>query len=334
MDQTLRRLCPHLPAPQQCPSGAVVGLCFIERVLSLEQLHLEQGCGPACEVNHVDTCRLSPFALGPFCNVISAVVRLPQPVECDGQVGCWQIPQSLRENIVKVLFGSGSSSSGDSSPALPVVRLMRAWASMSLPRSWPLPWAMELADGVERPPVPLCKRDTRKKECKPTPPTKRLKAETAPDAQNVPDAGAQDVPPHAAHDVPDAQAVPPPEKPSPPPPPSRELLEAVKKFMDEYGTYQGNPLALRFAEAKTCFVCSRNKHSCKWESGKHGKAVGSLCYCCTKAAVNMNTTKSTCAMSNVPGYKAAVLLRSLYERKHLEFQRVPDVCTCSACKRE
>ena len=88
----IEALCPGLPATASCPRGAVVGVCFVQRCLPFEALRLAQGCGSECDLaasRHSAACRLSPFAEGPECNIISMAVRLPRPVPCKGTRECW-----------------------------------------------------------------------------------------------------------------------------------------------------------------------------------------------------------------------------------------------------
>ena len=42
-----------------------------------------------------------PHAGGPFCNILSASIRLPTPVPCNGELGCWRLPDKVREDVLK-----------------------------------------------------------------------------------------------------------------------------------------------------------------------------------------------------------------------------------------
>ena len=137
-DRMLQDMALDLPAPGSCPTSAVVGLCKVERVLSIRDMRAEFGCGPACEhheensnltiLRHQPHCRLSPFAQGPFCNVISAVIRLEKPVPAKGNVGLWRLEDAAREQILEQLQNA------------PTIEHVRDEEGMQLPRAWPLPF--------------------------------------------------------------------------------------------------------------------------------------------------------------------------------------------------
>ena len=104
----IEALCPGLPAAASCPRGAVVGVCFVQRCVPFEALRREQGCGGDCDLaasHHSPSCRLNPFATGVMCNIISMAVRLPKPVPCKGQLGCWGLPLGVREEVEAQLAG-------------------------------------------------------------------------------------------------------------------------------------------------------------------------------------------------------------------------------------
>eukprot|EP00930_Biecheleria_cincta_P044979 TRINITY_DN30996_c0_g1_i1.p1 TRINITY_DN30996_c0_g1~~TRINITY_DN30996_c0_g1_i1.p1 ORF type:complete len:604 (-),score=70.68 TRINITY_DN30996_c0_g1_i1:10-1821(-) len=162
MDRTLRKMTTGLPASKVCPMGAVVGVCWVERAIHLKDLRIEFDCGAACEhrdettglrsLRHVHSCRLSPFAIGPFCNVISAVIRLPRPVPCNGALCCWELPEEVRRQILGQLL----------EPEAPAIQHVSSYGGARLPRAWPLPWAEQLADpAVERDPIMLPERRPR-----------------------------------------------------------------------------------------------------------------------------------------------------------------------------
>eukprot|EP00419_Tripos_fusus_P027689 CAMPEP_0172718028 /NCGR_PEP_ID=MMETSP1074-20121228/73218_1 /TAXON_ID=2916 /ORGANISM="Ceratium fusus, Strain PA161109" /LENGTH=449 /DNA_ID=CAMNT_0013543109 /DNA_START=51 /DNA_END=1397 /DNA_ORIENTATION=+ len=130
----MQHLVPELPEKPDYPSGAVVGVCFIDRAVKLQELRREQGCFDAtCNMQagcHASTCRLSPFAHGPWCNVIVAAIRLPKPVHCSGDRNFWKLPEKVRRAVNKQL--SMVQSRVDNPEA---------------PRAWPLPW---LPEGTSR----------------------------------------------------------------------------------------------------------------------------------------------------------------------------------------
>jgi hypothetical protein len=169
---------------QQYPSaaasavGAVVGFCWISSCVPIEDLRNQFNCCEECDevpldcsllltrdefkflkknettthaVSHVKTCRLSPFAVGPVCNIISAVLRLPRAVPCSGKLNCWKLPLLVVDQIKLQL-----------SQERPPIQFMTMRASGStLPRPWPLPWCGE---DVERYPVVLNFRKKKKKK--------------------------------------------------------------------------------------------------------------------------------------------------------------------------
>jgi len=123
----MRHLVPELPDTPEYPLGAVVGVCFIDRAVHLKELRHEQGCSDeTCDMQsgkHAANCRLNPFAIGPWCNVVVAAVRLPKPVQCSGDRNFWYLPKDVRKSVNKQL--SLVKSRVDTPEA---------------PRAWPLPW--------------------------------------------------------------------------------------------------------------------------------------------------------------------------------------------------
>merc|ERR1712224_352113 len=123
----MHHLVPNLPSEAECQLGAVVGLCYVSRAVRFQELRREQGClEPPCSLEtgaHTGTCRLSPFAHGPWCNILAAAVRLPKPVQCAGGRNYWPLTESVRTAIVAQLSGE-------------VVRV----DNNNAPLSWPLPW--------------------------------------------------------------------------------------------------------------------------------------------------------------------------------------------------
>mmetsp|Transcript_17866 Transcript_17866/g.41660 ORF Transcript_17866/g.41660 Transcript_17866/m.41660 type:complete len:254 (-) Transcript_17866:324-1085(-) len=109
VDDALRQSMPRLASQKELPKGAVVGVCWIERAVRLEDLRAEYGCGPRCEARHpghlchVPSCEMSPHAIGPMCNVISAAIRLPNPVKCKGDLGCWKLDPYVKRSILREL---------------------------------------------------------------------------------------------------------------------------------------------------------------------------------------------------------------------------------------
>ena len=140
----IEHLSPGLPPAETCPKGAVVGVCFVQGALTFEALRQEQGCGSDCEPaaqRHSPTCRLSPYAIGPVCNIISMAVRLPRPVSCRGQLGCWTLPLEVRQEVEEQLVAMSPQEMRDASWCTP---------PSQVPHAWPLPWLPLGPDGTCR----------------------------------------------------------------------------------------------------------------------------------------------------------------------------------------
>lgn len=162
----------------QYPVGAVVGLCWISKTVTIEQLRKDFNCSEECAaaasapplckgesklwkqngdkkmmltVCHHKDCRLSPFAIGPVCNVISAVVRLPEPIPCIGNLNCWKMPSLVADQIKKQLAQYRP----------PICFTTMSLSPSSSPRPWPLPWCKE---EVERDTMLLIFRAQKKKK--------------------------------------------------------------------------------------------------------------------------------------------------------------------------
>ena len=131
MRDAIHHLSPGLPSTHRCPMGAVVGVCFVDRSVRLDTLRAEQGCGDKCRVvpgtldsKHTASCKLNPHALGPFCSVISAVIRLPVPVLCGGNVGVWKLQPEERQQVIAQLKATSppsANTSSDTTLACPAV---------------------------------------------------------------------------------------------------------------------------------------------------------------------------------------------------------------------
>ena len=140
----IEHLSPGLPPAETCPKGAVVGVCFVQGALTFEALRQEQGCGSDCEPaaqRHSPTCRLSPYAIGPVCNIISMAVRLPRLVSCKGQLGCWRLPLAVRQEVEEQLVAMSPQEMRDASWCTP---------PSQVPHAWPLPWLPLGPDGTCR----------------------------------------------------------------------------------------------------------------------------------------------------------------------------------------
>eukprot|EP00435_Cladocopium_sp_Y103_P007315 s2262_g2.t1 len=146
LDQIVRRLAPTVPPDAECPKGYVVGAAWVERAVTFDELRTQFGCteecnGPNGVLHHVPQCKFSPHAGGPICNILSASLRLPKPVPCNGELGCWppgleqvggrRLPDDVREEVLKQFDES-----------LEIYHFPEVGLR---PRGWPLPWAPELS---------------------------------------------------------------------------------------------------------------------------------------------------------------------------------------------
>eukprot|EP00434_Breviolum_minutum_P011513 symbB.v1.2.010151.t1/scaffold660.1/size175713/8 len=138
LDQIMRRLAPGLPEDSKCPKGFVVGAAWVERAVTFDELRDQFGCKEECngptpgDLRHVPKCTFSPHAGGPFCNILSASIRLPTPVPCNGELGCWRLPDKVREDVLKQI----------ETETVPIFHFPEIHPR---PRGWPLPWAPELS---------------------------------------------------------------------------------------------------------------------------------------------------------------------------------------------
>ena len=125
LSDALVRLAPALrSAPAHSP-GFIVGLIYVERSVRLRDLRAESGAAD-----------LSPFASGPFCNVIARSIRLHEPVPCTGQVGAWVVPPAALEAVRRQLVTApppavqeNRASRGDPLPR--GAQACRQWAALS-----------------------------------------------------------------------------------------------------------------------------------------------------------------------------------------------------------
>lgn len=89
--RTVKSTCADLPSEGSLPRGAIVGAIRIDR---------------ACDVAHCAGTMAEPWALGPVCNVIGAIVKLDHPVPHKGALGYWKIDANVR-NAVQAALAAG-----------------------------------------------------------------------------------------------------------------------------------------------------------------------------------------------------------------------------------
>ena len=85
-------------AQTSVPKGAISGVCAISHALP-----------PGCVVDRIDgTTNVvqSPWALGPFCMVVSEIIWLSHPIPCTGQLGTWPLSPQNRSLLVAQLVHS------------------------------------------------------------------------------------------------------------------------------------------------------------------------------------------------------------------------------------
>ena len=86
-------------ASSKVPKGALVGAVAISHALPTGSIVDSDG-------------RPSPWALGPFCMVISKTIWLSEPVPCKGQLGTWRLLPRDRELLAARLVSSSTMSTG------------------------------------------------------------------------------------------------------------------------------------------------------------------------------------------------------------------------------
>lgn len=143
LDLIMRRLAPGVPADADIPKGYVLGVCWVERAVKIDDLRAEFACAAACNdskergMRHIPSCTFTPHAGGPFCNVVSASIRLDNPVLCQGGRTLWKLPDDVRSAVLQQLLR-------EPGPRVFDFRKDLQPAVEHLPRSWPCPWATNL----------------------------------------------------------------------------------------------------------------------------------------------------------------------------------------------
>lgn len=72
-----------------CDFGAIIAVARRMRCVTLRELQDELG-----------TTRI-PHAFGPYCWVLSDVVRLPSPIAIAGKLSLWNVPESIARRIAR-----------------------------------------------------------------------------------------------------------------------------------------------------------------------------------------------------------------------------------------
>jgi hypothetical protein len=80
--------CPDIPPEATLPHGVIVGAMRVDR---------------ACTVADCAATPAAPWAHGPICNVIGAVVRLTEPVPHKGSLGLWPLSADVLPHVRSAL---------------------------------------------------------------------------------------------------------------------------------------------------------------------------------------------------------------------------------------
>jgi hypothetical protein len=136
----LRHLCPKMPAAWKSQTGAVLGMVFVAEVVPYKVLCRRANC--TCKGSrHHASCMVNPFAEGPQCNIVTAAIRLLEPIICPGKNLCrWRLPKQVLDKVRERLMH----------PEMKTVvaeAQLAAEQLQAVPRNWPLPW---LAPGTSR----------------------------------------------------------------------------------------------------------------------------------------------------------------------------------------
>ena len=85
--------------------GCVVGLLWFHRAVRIDVLRSEWQCGEGCNFSvapavHVENCKLSPHAFGPFCSIVGASITLRTPIACPGFMAKWRLPEDTLSAVL------------------------------------------------------------------------------------------------------------------------------------------------------------------------------------------------------------------------------------------
>jgi hypothetical protein len=97
--QDLRQVAPEL---QEGRPGEIVAVCWLARVLDVEELHrLSEASGHLAE----EIVRNLPWICGPYAWEVDQVRALPEPVPCKGAQGLWKLPPEVLEQVRRQYAG-------------------------------------------------------------------------------------------------------------------------------------------------------------------------------------------------------------------------------------
>jgi len=116
------------------------------------------------------------------------------------------------------------------------------------------------------------------------------------------------------------------------------MPEDMRSKLAQMAAKSGNRGKLNFSRVPTpfCSVCDREKHTCKWgearwvERKQASVPRGAVCYCCVRASLLLQVTRSVEAFKKVPGAMDIWRLRSKQEQAKLAAYD-GDKCSCEAC---
>ena len=117
-----------------------------------------------------------------------------------------------------------------------------------------------------------------------------------------------------------------------------DMLKSLREAVAVHGlAEQGNPQRQNFRRDGAfgqCKICGALRHHVKWATRMtgHGKSktTGSQCYCCVKASLYLNCSRSLTILQAVPGAMRTFKLKS-FELRHELRKRDDDHCLCADC---
>ena len=147
----IKALCPDVPQEDSLPHGFIVGAARIDRT---------------CEVADCAGTSAAPWAHGPICNVVGAVVALAEPIPHKGMLGMWPISDEVLQQVRDGLAAATIVENPPASLPPPVEPKTAAKSSAARKRKQPEPAAaapnggsMDALYAASRPAVPIAKPD-------------------------------------------------------------------------------------------------------------------------------------------------------------------------------
>ena len=110
-----------------------------------------------------------------------------------------------------------------------------------------------------------------------------------------------------------------------------EQRKKVDGYLKRLASQQGNKCKKVWSEAAECSICSRAKHSCKWQVKGNSVVTGSWCYCCGRAALKLSLTKNLNVLLACPDVLSVLQKRSQQISTEIS-EYGGDFCSCRSCK--